>query len=131
MSFNDPQTPGGPVGPPPVSPQDEKLWGALCHLSALAGDVGVPFGHIAGPLIVWLIKKDQIPFVDDQGKEALNFQISITLYIFLCIPLVFLLIGIPMIFGLVIFQLVATIIGGVKASTGAAFRYPLNIRFIS
>ena len=51
----------------------------LCHLSSLAGSV-IPFGNIVGPLVVWLIKKDEYAFVDDQGKESLNFQISITIY---------------------------------------------------
>ena len=132
MSFDDPQMPGTPAGPPPPpDPQNERMWAALCHLAALAVYVGVPFGHIIGPLIVWLIKKDELPFVDDQGKEALNFQISVTIYVILCVPLAFLLIGIPLLIGLGLFQLIATIVGGVKASTGVAFRYPLCIRFLS
>ena len=48
--------------------QEEKTWGMIAHLSALAGFV-IPFGNLIGPLIVWLIKKDTMPFVDDQGKE--------------------------------------------------------------
>jgi len=55
--------------------KDDRTWAMLCHLSGLAGYV-VPFGNIFGPLIIWLIKRDQSWFVDDQGKEALNFQIS-------------------------------------------------------
>ena len=122
------QPPLGP--PPPADPQNERMWATLCHLTALVGYVGVPFGHILGPLVVWLIKKDELPFVDDQGREALNFQISVTIYGFLCVPLVFLLIGIPLLIAVALFQIVATIIGGVKASTGVAFRYPLCIRFL-
>lgn len=57
-----------------------RTWGMLCHLTALCCWVGVPFGNIVGPLIVWLIKKDETPLVDEQGKESLNFQISISIY---------------------------------------------------
>jgi uncharacterized Tic20 family protein len=102
----------------------------LCHLSALAGYVGIPFGNVIGPLVVWLVKKDQLPFVDDQGKEALNFQISVMIYGLVCVPLAFLLIGIPLLIALALFHLVATIVAAVKANTGVAFRYPLCIRFI-
>ena len=55
-------------------------WAMLCHLSALSTYIGVPFGHIILPLIIWLIKKDASPFIDEQGKESLNFQISMTIY---------------------------------------------------
>ena len=132
MNSDTPQSPENSVGsPPPVDPQKERLWATLCHLTALSVYVGIPFGHIVGPLIVWLIKKDELPLVDDQGKEALNFQISVTIYAVLCVPLAFLLIGIPLLIAIGLFQLVATIVGGVKASTGVPFRYPLCIRFLS
>jgi uncharacterized Tic20 family protein len=52
--------------------KDARLWGMFCHLIAFSGYV-VPFGSVLGPLIIWLIKKDEMPFVDDQGKESLNF----------------------------------------------------------
>ncbi|MEW6113824.1 MAG: DUF4870 domain-containing protein, partial [Thermodesulfobacteriota bacterium] len=55
-------------------------WGMLCHLSALLGLVLISFGHILGPLVVWLFKKNDDPFIDEQGKESLNFQISMTIY---------------------------------------------------
>jgi hypothetical protein len=131
MSTQNPETPGPPEGPPSApDPKDERMWATLCHLSALVGYVGVPFGHIIGPLVVWLIKREQLPFLDDQGKEALNFQISVTIYGLVCVPLVFLIIGIPLLIAVALFQLIFTIIAGVKASTGVAFRYPLCIRFI-
>ncbi len=60
--------------------RDDRTWGILCHLSALAMLLGVPLGNLLGPLVVWLVKRDQSSFVDQQGREALNFQISITLY---------------------------------------------------
>jgi len=61
----------------------EKTWGLFCHLSAFGLFVFPPFGNILGPLIIWLIKKDESPYVDKQGKESLNFQISFTIYAFI------------------------------------------------
>ncbi|MFV1964993.1 MAG: DUF4870 domain-containing protein, partial [Pirellulaceae bacterium] len=60
---------------------DERQWAMFAHLAALSGYIGIPFGNIIGPLIVWMIKKDESSFVDDQGKESLNFQISMLIWI--------------------------------------------------
>jgi uncharacterized protein len=65
---------------------DERQWAMFAHLAALAGFV-IPFGNLIGPLIVWQIKKNEMPFVDDQGKEALNFQITVCLAVLVCILL--------------------------------------------
>ena len=102
----------------------------LCHLTALSAYIGVPFGNILAPLIFWLIKKDQMPLVDDQGKESLNFQISVTIYAIVAGLLILVLIGFVLIIALVIFHIVFTVIGSVKASQGVAYRYPLCIRLI-
>jgi uncharacterized Tic20 family protein len=59
---------------------DEKTWAMWCHLTAFAALLGIPFGSIIGPMIAWQIKKDESAFVDEQGKESVNFQISILLY---------------------------------------------------
>ena len=128
MSQNFEPTEPGPV--PPPDDKDARMWATLCHLGGFALYTGVPFGHILAPLLVWLIKREDHPLVDDQGKEALNFQISMTIYIVLCIPLVLLLIGIPILMGLGIFHIVVMIIAAVKASTGVAYRYPLCIHFM-
>jgi len=53
-------------------------WGMLCHLMAFAGLLGIPFGHLLGPLIIWLLKKNDHPYIDAQGKASLNFQIGDT-----------------------------------------------------
>jgi uncharacterized protein len=108
---------------------NERTWGMLCHLSALAGFV-VPFGHIIGPVVVWLVKKDEFPFVDDQGKEALNFQITVTIASLVAGFSILLLIGILLLPAVLLFALVMTIIGAIKASNGEWFRYPLTIRFV-
>ena len=127
--YESPEAKGPAPWPSPLS-QDERTWGMLCHLSALAGYI-IPFGNIVGPLVVWLIKKDEMPFVEDQGKEALNFQISVTIYVIVSIVLVFVLIGIVLLIAVGIFSLVVLIIAAIKANQGEAYRYPLCIRFIA
>jgi uncharacterized Tic20 family protein len=118
-------------GPTPAasSTKDERTWAMLCHLSTLAGFV-IPFGNIVGPLVVWSIKKDEFPLVEDQGKEALNFQISMTIYIIASVILILLLIGIPLLIGLGLFDLIVTVIAAINANDGVKYRYPLCIRFV-
>jgi hypothetical protein len=110
--------------------KQSRMWGMLCHLSALAGLV-IPFGNVLGPLIVWLTKKNDFPFVDDQGKESLNFQISLTIYVAVAAMLALLLIGIPLLIALGIGGLILTVIGAVNANDGKAYRYPMTIRFLN
>jgi len=110
--------------------KDERTWAMLCHFSAFAGLI-FPFGNFLAPLIIWLIKKEEFPFVEDQGKEVLNFQISMTIYLIGSGILCFILIGIPMVIGFLIFDVIVTLIGAVKANDGFKYRYPLAIRFIN
>lgn len=100
-----------------------------CHLAALFGYV-VPLGWILGPLVVWLVKRNEFPFVDDQGKESLNFQITIIIYGIVSFLLCFLLIGFLLLFLLAIFHIVMVVVAAVKASSGQSYRYPLTIRFV-
>lgn len=100
-----------------------------CHLAALAGYI-IPFGWIIGPLVVWLIKREESAYVDYHGKEALNFQISVLIYGIISVFLVFILIGIPILIALGIYQVVMIIIATIKASNGEYYRYPLTIRFL-
>lgn len=101
-----------------------------CHLSAFAIFVFPFFGNVLGPLVFWLIKRDESTFVDDHGKESLNFQISITIYFLASIFLSLFLIGIPLLLAIGVFFIVMVIIAGVKASNGEKYRYPLCIRLI-
>lgn len=103
----------------------------LCHLSALAQMVGVPFGFLLGPLVFWLIKRNEYPLVDQEGKKALNFQLTIFIAILVCIPLVFILVGILLIMMLVVLDAIFVIIASIKVSNGEAFDYPFSIKFIS
>jgi hypothetical protein len=109
---------------------EERNWGMFCHLSALAGFI-IPFGNIIGPLIIWLVKRDQFPFVNDQGKESLNFQISILIYIAVSAVLALLLIGFLLMAAVGVFCLIMVIMASIKANEGVAYRYPLCIRFIN
>ena len=110
--------------------KDERTWAMLCHFSAFTGLI-FPLGNFLAPLIIWLIKKEEFPFVEDQGKEVLNFQISMTIYLIGSGILCFILIGIPMVIGFLIFDVIVTLIGAVKANDGFKYRYPLAIRFIN
>jgi uncharacterized Tic20 family protein len=105
-------------------------WGMLCHLSALSGLIGIPFGHLLGPLLVWLLKKNEFPYVDEQGKESLNFQISMTIYALVALFLVFAVIGIPLFVSLVILDVVFVVVASVKANSGKPYLYPLTIRIL-
>ncbi|MEM1327817.1 MAG: DUF4870 domain-containing protein [Bacteroidota bacterium] len=131
---------------------EERTWGALTHILGLAGGI-IPFGNIFGPLIMWQLKKIQSPFVDENGKAAVNFQISYTLYMIglgllffvlffgtiasnaaadgegAGLPITAILLGVVLV-GFAIFQLVVMIMGAIKASKGEVYHYPLTIQFI-
>jgi uncharacterized Tic20 family protein len=108
----------------PIPTQDEKNLGLIMHVLSLVGL------SLIGPLIVWLIKKDESAFINLQGRELLNFQLSILIYALICVPLCFILIGIPMLFAIGIASLILTIIGLVKATEGKIYRFPLTIRML-
>ena len=112
------------------NPQERTL-GMLCHLLAFCVLVLPPFGNILGPLVLWLVKKEGMPFVDDQGKESLNFQISVAIYGAGVFLLSFIGIGIVLGAALAVFWLVMVIIATVRANNGERYRYPLTIRFLS
>ena len=112
-----------------VPDKDERMWGMLCHLTAFSGLI-IPFGWILGPLIVWLIKKDEMPFVDDQGKESLNFQLTMFIAFVISAILMFVVIGFLFIGILYIYEIIVLIIASIKANEGVLYRYPYTIRFI-
>jgi uncharacterized Tic20 family protein len=135
---NDVLTP--PPAPTGTPSAEERQWAMFAHLSALLG--GVLTGHLfgwgcfLGPLIIWLVKKDTMPFVNDQGKEALNFNITlaivgVALLVFSIMTIgIGLLIAIPAGVVVGIGWLVFTIIAAIKANEGVAYRYPFSIRLI-
>jgi uncharacterized Tic20 family protein len=101
----------------------------LCHLSALAGYI-IPFGNIIAPVIIWQIKKTEFPSVDVHGKEAVNFQISVMIYVAISFLLTIVLIGVPLLIATVLGSLVFMVIASIKAYNGEPYRYPLTLRFI-
>ncbi len=116
---------------------EARQWAMFAHLSALIGLFTGGLGAIVGPLVIWLVKKDTMPFVDDQGKEALNFNITVAIAMAVLLimgtVLMFILIGILFYFIailLVIAWLVFVIIGTIKANEGMAYRYPFTLRLI-
>jgi len=120
---------------------EERQWAMIAHLSALLGGVvtggwGHSLAAFVGPLIVWLIKKDSMPFVDDQGKEALNFNITITIVfvaLFLFSLMTFgigLIIAVPAYLVVAVLWLILTIIAAIKSHEGVAYRYPFALRLI-
>jgi uncharacterized Tic20 family protein len=108
-----------PVVPPPTT--DELNMGMLCHLLGI-------FTMWVGPLIIWLLKKDSSKYIDAQGKEALNFQITWTIGCFLC--LFGLCFALPLMALVQITRIVFSIIGTVEANKGELYRYPVTFRFI-
>jgi uncharacterized Tic20 family protein len=131
--------PDDPVLPPPIFGPDEnqsRMWNMLCHLSALSGLI-VPFGNILGPLLIWQIKKHEIPSVEAHGKAALNFQITVALAVvvggaaamllsFFCVGFLLL----PVIIGIGLCGLIFAVIAGLKANEGQDYRYPYSFEFI-
>lgn len=109
--------------------KEARTWGMLAHLSIFAGHF-IPFGNIIAPLVIWLVKKDESDFIAYHGKESLNFQISIAIYMLVSVILALLLVGFILVGILWVFNLVMVIIAGVKANEGQWYRYPLTIRFI-
>ena len=137
----EPVNPGSAPGPQYVAPgsapapgqyaptKDDCNMAMLCHLASFAGMI-IPFGDILGPLVMWLMKKDQSPFVDLHGKEAVNFHISMYLWMLLSLVLCLICVGFVLLLGLMVLDLVCTIIAAVRAINGREYRYPLSIRFL-
>jgi len=122
--------------PPPGTESQARTWNMLCHLSALAGFI-IPFGNMLGPLLVWQIKKNEIPSVNVHGKAALNFQITVTLAAFVgvvvAVILSFFCVGfllVPLVILIGLAGLVFAIIAGIKANNGEDYKYPYSLNLI-
>ena len=101
----------------------------VAHLSTFAGLV-VPFGSVIGPMAVWLTRRDRDPFIDQAGREALNFGISIAIYGSVLVVAALMLVGIPLLMVGVVAWVVLASLAAVKASQGQTYRYPLTLRLI-
>jgi len=115
--------------PSAMSADSEQTWATFCHLGSFAGYV-FPLGNILAPLILWLVKKDESDLIDDQGRESVNFQISMLIYYIVSALLSCIIIGLLLLAALAVFNIVVVIIGSVRANRGERYRYPLCIRFI-
>lgn len=99
------------------------------QLSAFTGYF-IPLGSIIAPVILWLIWREKDPYIDEMGREAVNFQLTMLLYYIICTALFIFLIGLVLIFAAMIFHITFIIVGAVQTSRGASYRYPMIIRFI-
>ena len=121
MSENDPiQT------PEPGPNKDLRLWGMLLHLSVLAGFV-VPFAGLVVPIVIYILKKDELPGLQPHFNVVINWIISLVIYAVICGILVFVVIGIFLFWVLALVALVFPIIGAIKANDGEVWNYPLSI----
>lgn len=138
------------ASPPPESPQlppssgmpspEERQWAMFAHLSALAGGLLTSpiggWGFFLGPLVIWLMKKETMPFVADQAKESLNFNITVSAIFLILLILTIVTLGIgalltvPVMLVVGIGALVLIVMAAIKANEGVAYRYPLTIRLI-
>ena len=140
MDINDASTP--PPPPPPVGTpsKEERQWAMFAHLSALVGGLLTSaiggWGFFIGPLVIWLMKKDEMPFAGDQAKEALNFNITVSAIFLILLILTLITLGIgalitlPVMLVVGIGALVLVIMAAIKANEGVAYRYPFAVRLI-
>lgn len=118
------------VNLPAQTSKDEQNWAMICHLAALSGFI-IPFGNLLGPLIVWLVKRPEMPLVDVHGKESLNFQITVTLAAIVSALLMVVLIGFLLLAVVGIGALILTIMAAIKVSNGElGYRYPFALRLL-
>jgi uncharacterized Tic20 family protein len=130
---------GAPLGTPPVPYEsatgqietnpEAKQWAMFAHISSLLGFV-IPFGNFIGPLVIWLMKKDQLPFVNDQGKESMNFQITVLIAAIIAGATICIGIGFILLPLVGIAAAIMAILAGIKANEGVAYRYPFTLRLI-
>jgi hypothetical protein len=119
-----------PASPGPQFPalsSNDRLWSVLCHLSYFLGFALLSFLF---PLIVYLVMRTDSPYTTHHAREALNFHLSLVLYAICCIPLCFILVGIPLLVAIAVTGIVCSIVAAIKASNGVYYQYPITIRFV-
>jgi uncharacterized Tic20 family protein len=121
-----------PVPPEALAAEKERQtrqWATLLHLSLLSGFL-VPLAGFVVPVLIWQLKKDELPGLDPHGKMVINWILSLLLYGVLSLLLLIVLIGIPLLLALWVIAIVFPIIGTIKANEGVVWKYPLTIAFI-
>ena len=111
-------------------PREARQWATICHVIALVGLLGNGIGFLLGPLIVWLLKRKDHPFIDEQGKEAVNFQITMFIVALLSSILIVVLIGYVLLVAVALLATIFPIIAAMKVNAGEHYRYPFSIRLI-
>ena len=142
MNETNPQNNASPAAGAAAAPSaEERKWATIAHLSALLGALltsgwAGSIGFFVGPLIIWLMKRESMPFVNDQGKEALNFAITVSIACFALLLFTILSLGIgalitvPLFVAIGITALVLIVIAAIKANEGVAYRYPFSLRLV-
>ena len=133
---------GGQDAEPPLTPvppvtgvatqdqeQQTRQWGLFLHLSVLAG-FGVPLVGVVVPILIWQLKKAELPGLDAHGKNAVNWIISALIYAVGCVILTFVLIGGPLLIVLGVLGVVFPIVAAIKANNGEVWQYPLTIQVL-
>ncbi|MDR7384605.1 DUF4870 domain-containing protein [Promicromonospora iranensis] len=122
--YGPPYGPGAPYQPQPLNPSDERMWTVFAQI----GPVLLSF---IAPLVIWLVFRDRSRFVDQEGKEALNFQITLIFVHIACAIISVVTFGLgSIVYVVFIAAVVFMILAAVENSKGAPYRYPLNIRLI-
>ncbi|MDQ2177463.1 DUF4870 domain-containing protein [Marinifilum sp. D714] len=111
-----------------ATPSDERNWAMFCHLAAFAGFI--PLGNIIGPVILWSMKKDYSELVNREGKKSINFQISMSIYLFISAFLLIIGIGFILLMALGLLNIIFVVMAIVKTLNGEDYKYPLSIEFI-
>ncbi|MCA9401236.1 MAG: DUF4870 domain-containing protein [Candidatus Omnitrophica bacterium] len=127
---NSPEQPGAEIKPTENLHKQERMWNMLCHITALCGLIGIPFGNILGPLVIWLLKKNEFSSVDVHGKKALNFQITMAICGMVAGVLCLIFIGFLLLIPIVIADIVLTVMAAVKANNGEEYDYPFSLNLI-
>ena len=109
--------------------KDTKLWAMILHLSVFAGYV-VPLAGLIAPIVIWQVKKKDLPQIDAHGKIVVNFIISMVIYAVVSTVLLLVVVGLFLLIALGIIGVVFPIIGGIKANNGEVWKYPLSISFL-
>ncbi len=112
-----------------LTDKEIRTWAAITHIAAFSFLV-LPFGNIFGPLSIWIIKREHSPFIDFHGKQEVNFQISLTLYVFIAGILIFFLVGIPLLVLVFLLGFIIPIVAAVKSLNGEYYYPPMTIQFI-
>ena len=110
--------------------REQRMWAMFIHLSVLSGLFVVPIAGWILPIVLWQIKKDDMPEIDVHGRIVANWLLSSLIYGAICVPLVFLINGFPLLVALIALNIIFSVIGGIKAHNGEAWHYPLSIRFL-